>query len=87
LEEALAQLPFAGLVIIRPSLLVGDRQTLGQPPRPFEVVSMFVSKILGPLIPSDYQPIAAIRVAEVLLARTPSADGRVILLSGAMQRS
>ena len=29
LEEALAQLPFEGLVIVRPSLLMGDRAALG----------------------------------------------------------
>ena len=39
LEEALAQLPFEGLVIARPSLLVGDRAALGQPERPLEKVS------------------------------------------------
>lgn len=33
LENALAQMPFAGLVIARPSLLVGNREALGQPAR------------------------------------------------------
>lgn len=31
LENALAQMPFEGLVIARPSLLVGDRERIGQP--------------------------------------------------------
>ncbi len=39
LEEALTQLPFQGLVIARPSLLIGDRVSLGQPERPLEKVS------------------------------------------------
>src|SRR3954462_115492 len=36
LEDALAALPFEGLVIARPSMLAGDRSSLGQPVRPGE---------------------------------------------------
>jgi uncharacterized protein YbjT (DUF2867 family) len=86
LEEALAQLPFEGLVIARPSLLLGDRAALGQPERPLEKVSAVLGKIMGPLIPANYRAIAATNVAQTLLARTPLADGRVIVLSGEMQR-
>jgi uncharacterized protein YbjT (DUF2867 family) len=87
LENALAQLPFEGLVIARPSLLLGDRAALGQPERPLEKVSAVFGKMLGPLIPSNYRAIAAARVARTLLAQTPSAEGRVVVLSGEMQRS
>ncbi len=80
-EEALAQLPFDGLVIARPSLLVGDREALGQPVRPAEKVATAVSKFLGPLIPAKYRPIAAADVARALLARVPVALGPVALLS------
>jgi uncharacterized protein YbjT (DUF2867 family) len=86
LEEALGQLPFEGLVIARPSLLVGDRAELGQPERPLEKVSAVLGKILGPLIPVNYRPIAAAQVAQTLLKRTPTAEGRVVALSGEMQR-
>jgi len=86
LEDALAQLAFEGLVIARPSLLVGDREALGQPKRPLETVSMVASKILGPLIPADYRPISAAAVAQALLARTPAAKGRIVMLSGELQR-
>jgi len=86
LEEALAQLPFEGLVIARPSLLGGDRAALGQPGRPLEKVSDVFMKIFGPLIPANYRAIAAAQVAQTLLARTPSAEGRVVVLSGEMQR-
>jgi uncharacterized protein YbjT (DUF2867 family) len=85
LEEALAGLPFEGLVIARPSLLIGDRAGLGQPERPLEKVGAVFSGILGPLIPANYRPIAAAQVARTLLARTPSAEGRVVVLSGEMQ--
>ena len=86
LEEALAQLPFEGLVIARPSLLTGDRATLGQPERPLEKISAVFMKMLGPLIPANYRAIAATQVGRTLLARTPSAQGRVVVLSGEMQR-
>ena len=85
LEDALTQLPFRGLVIARPSLLLGDRQTLGQPERPLEKAFGAMDKIFGSLIPSNYRPIAASQVAHALLKRTPEAEGRVILLSGDMQ--
>jgi uncharacterized protein YbjT (DUF2867 family) len=87
LEEALAQLPFEGLVIARPSLLVGDRAALGQPERSLEKVSAVFMKMLRPLIPANYRAIAAAQVARTLLARTPLTEGRVVVLSGEMQRS
>ncbi len=87
LEEALAQLPFEGLIIARPSLLVGNRASLGQPERPLEKVSAGFMKIFAPLIPANYQAIDAAKVARTLLARTPVAEGRVVALSGEMHRS
>ena len=87
LEDALAQLAIEGLVIARPSLLIGEREALGQPKRPLETASIVVSKILGPLIPADYRPISAAKVAQALLARTPAAEGRVVMLSGELQRA
>lgn len=85
LEEALARLKFEGFVIARPSLLVGDREALGQPVRTAEKAATAVSKLLGPLIPGNYRPIAATDVAHALLARVPLTQGRVVLLSGEMQ--
>lgn len=86
LEEALARLPFEGLILARPSLLTGDREKLGQPERPLEKVSLTASKLLGPLIPANYKPIAAADVAHALLSRVPAAQGRVVLPSGKMRR-
>lgn len=85
IEEALAEMPFDGLVIARPSLLVGDREALGQPARPAERAATAVSRLLGPLVPANYRPIAAAEVARALLARVPTALARVVLLSGEMQ--
>ena len=84
-EEALSQFQFGGLVIARPSLLVGDRESLGQPRRPAERIVTVVSKLLGPLVPANYRPVTAARVARALLARVPAARGRVVLLSGELQ--
>ena len=84
-EDALALLSFEGLVLARPSLLVGDREALGQPSRPAERVGMSVLGLLGPLIPANYKPVAAAAVARALLARVPTARGRVVVLSGEMQ--
>jgi uncharacterized protein YbjT (DUF2867 family) len=86
IEEALTELPFEGLVIARPSMLVGDRQALGQPERPLEKLAVKASRIFGPLIPANYRPIAAADVARALLARVPAARGRIVLLSGEMQK-
>ena len=87
LEDALAQLPFQGLCVARPSLLTGNRDAIGQRERPLEKAFMVLSKMIGPLIPANYRPIAAFQVAHALLARTPQAEGRVVILSGEMQRS
>lgn len=86
LEDALAQRPFEGLVIARPSLLVGNREALGQPTRRGEVLGFALGKALDFLIPSNYKPIDAAAVATALLSAVPSAKGRQVLLSGAMRR-
>jgi len=84
-EEALARLGFEGLVVARPSLLLGDREALGQPGRAAEKLATAAGRLLGPFIPANYRPIAAAHVARALLARVPTAEGRAVLLSGDMQ--
>jgi uncharacterized protein YbjT (DUF2867 family) len=85
LEEALSKLGFEALVIARPSLLLGERHLLGQPARAGESIAMHAGRLLKPFIPANYRPIAAADVARALLARVPLAQGREVLLSGAMQ--
>ncbi|MFZ6733592.1 NAD(P)H-binding protein [Undibacterium sp. Ji42W] len=84
LEDALEKMAFDGLVIARPSLLVGDRKVLGQSERRGEKIGLAVSKLIGFLIPANYQPIEATAVARALLKTAPQAQGKTILLSGAM---
>jgi uncharacterized protein YbjT (DUF2867 family) len=86
LEEALARLGYDGLVIARPSFLAGDRGSLGQPVRGGEKLALRISTVLRPLIPSNLRSIAAADVAQALLRAVPAAQGRQVLLSGAMQR-
>ena len=85
LEDALAALPFECLVIARPSMLSGDRESLGQPARSGEGIALKVSRLLGPLVPKNYRSVAAADVAKSLLARVPVARGREVVLSGDMR--
>ncbi|GAB3646751.1 NAD(P)H-binding protein [Ramlibacter alkalitolerans] len=85
LEEAVAALGFEGVVIARPSLLVGDREALGQPERAGEKIGLHVGRWLKPLIPADFRPITAAAVARALLRAVPVARGHRVLLSGEMQ--
>lgn len=70
LEDALGTLGYASVVIAQPSLLLGDREALGQPTRGGEV---WAQRLLGPvtsLIPASFRPVHARDVAAALLAAT-----------------
>jgi len=85
-EDDLAALGFATLVIARPSFLVGDRASLGQPLRSGEKLADNLSRWLRPLIPANLRAIPAAAVAHALLQGVPRLTGRHVLPSGAMQR-
>lgn len=85
LEQALAALPLAALVIARPALLLGDRDALGQPHRAGEALAMSLDRWLRPLLPARYRGIRAEDVAAALADAVPRARGRVVLASDAMQ--
>ena len=84
LEDALTALPFKGVVVARPSMLAGDRKSLGQPERRGERIALSVSRLLGPLIPRNYRSVSAVDVAKALITRVPTARGREIVFSGGM---
>lgn len=84
LEQALSAMPFDSLVVVRPSLLLGDRDALGQPGRQGERMGELADRWLGKVIPANYRAIRAERVAQGLLARVPVATGRHIVLSGSI---
>jgi len=86
MQDAVAQLGYESLVIAQPSLLIGDRASLGQPTRRGEVIA---ARLFGPvmgLVPRGIRPIEASAVAlalvDALLAGTP---GLRLLSSAKMQ--
>lgn len=79
LEEALGGLKLSALVIARPSLLLGNRDALKQPPRFGEKISTPILRLLAPLLPKRYRPIQARTVARALLATLPTAQGTAVL--------
>jgi uncharacterized protein YbjT (DUF2867 family) len=87
LEDALSALSPQTLVIARPSLLLGDREILGQEPRVSETLTMYAGRLLGSIVPPNYRPIQAQKVAKALLRHVPQDQGKIILSSGEMQIS
>lgn len=85
LEDALQALSPGTLVIARPSFLLGNREALNQPARFGEKLGIGLSKMLKPLLPANYRPVAASRVARALLANVPLSRGKRLLLSGELQ--
>jgi uncharacterized protein YbjT (DUF2867 family) len=67
MEQAVTGLGYESVVIAQPSLLMGDREALGQPSRAGEV---WARRLLGPiaaLIPASFRPVNAHDVATALL--------------------
>jgi uncharacterized protein YbjT (DUF2867 family) len=86
MENTIVQLGYATVVIAQPSLLLGDRDALGQPARSGEI---WASRLLGPvaaLMPRDLRPIPARAVASALTAAVlEGQSGLRVLKSGAMR--
>jgi uncharacterized protein YbjT (DUF2867 family) len=85
-EEALSQLGFSTLVVVRPSFLAGDRESLGQPTRGGEKLAIGLSKFLNRVIPLNYQSISADSVARTLVEEVATRQGHHVILSGEMQQ-
>lgn len=85
-EDALGKLGFDTLVIARPSMLAGDRASLGQPVRGGEELAIGLSRWLGPVIPANYRPIPAASVAHALLQAVRASTGRRVMLSGELRK-
>ena len=87
MEDALAAFKFDSLVLARPSLLIGDRESLGQEPRLGERVAVAVARPLAPLIPARWRPITAARVARAMLRAVAEAQPGVrVVESKELQR-
>lgn len=86
MEAALEEVGFDTLVVARPSLLDGDRQSLGQPARPAERVALALTRPLAPLLPAALRPVKATTVARAMLvAMNDAQSGRRVLDSAEIQ--
>ena len=86
MENAVSRLGYERVVLARPSLLTGDRESLAQAKRPGEKLAAVTMRLLKPLTPANYRPIAAADVATALVrAVLAGASGHTVLLSGEMQ--
>jgi uncharacterized protein YbjT (DUF2867 family) len=87
LERDVSTLGYMSVVIAQPSLLLGDREAIGQPSRAGERIAR---QLLGPisrLIPAQVRPVAAADVARALLdAVLGAAPGVTKISSGDMHR-
>lgn len=79
MQNAVSALGYGSVVIVQPSLLLGDRRTLGQPVRAGEV---WAGRLLG-WLPKSVRPIADTQVAQALLrALVNPKPGTTLLRSG-----
>jgi len=86
MELAVMQIGYESVVIAQPSMLLGDRAALGQPPRNAEVWAARLLAPLGWIMPRSVRPIPARAVASALVAAILDAKPGVrVLKSGAMQ--
>jgi uncharacterized protein YbjT (DUF2867 family) len=81
LEDAVLRFETAATVVVRPSLLLGDRRRLSQPARRGETWAAPSMNFLRVLLPRNYWAISAEKVARALLAEVPSAKGARVIAS------
>ena len=87
MEAAISGLGFDSLVIVRPSMLSGDRASLGQPSRIGERLVLAAATPLTPFIPKAWRPIHAATVARAMRAALHQArPGVQVINSGELQR-
>jgi uncharacterized protein YbjT (DUF2867 family) len=87
MQAAVVTLGYTSVVIVQPSLLVGDRERLGQPTRAGEVWATRLLRPIAGLIPAGIRPVQARDVARVLLEKTLTAvPGVTIVPSRELQR-
>ena len=80
-EEGLRQLGFASYTVVRPSLIDAQRTES----RPGERAGLWVSGLLGPLVPKRYRPVPASAIAHALLeAALQAVPGEHIIESDAL---
>ena len=87
MEDAVTGLGYESVVLARPSLLLGDRESLGQPTRAGEVWAARLLRPLLPIVPASVRPIAATAVAAAMVDALDHAEpGTRVLSSADLQR-
>jgi len=87
MEAGVATVGFDGVVIARPSLLLGEREALGQPARPGERLAAMITAPFGWLMPGSVRPIEAATVARALWrALQQDGPGVRVIESGQLQQ-
>ena len=85
MQLAVAELGYESVIIAQPSLLMGDREALGQPVRSGEVWGRRLAEPLSALIPKSVRPVRASAVATALLRGVlGAAPGVSFVANGAM---
>lgn len=74
MEAALQGLGYERVVIVRPSLLAGERAALGQRERPLERWSLRLGTPLARWLPATWRPVPATLVAQAMLQRVLGDD-------------
>jgi uncharacterized protein YbjT (DUF2867 family) len=83
-EEAIRQVGFPSLTIVRPALIGGDRDEF----RPAEFVAMRLLRLADPLLPRRYRIVPHERIATALLeAAITAPSGENLIESGAINAS
>jgi uncharacterized protein YbjT (DUF2867 family) len=86
MEQAVVKLGYESVVIVQPSLLMGDRAAIAQPTRAGEEWTMRLLRPVMRFVPMGVRPIAAATVAQAMLDAAVNAQpGLRILKSGEMQ--
>ena len=87
MEAALAEIGFEQLIFARPSLLLGDRNALGQPTRIGEVLAQHLTPLIAWTIPRRLRPIDARVVARAIcVAMAERRPGARVVESDELQR-
>ncbi|GGD57603.1 nucleoside-diphosphate sugar epimerase [Emticicia aquatilis] len=83
IEKALSDLRFPTLIILRPSMLAGEREN----PRMGEKIGKIVMDFFAPLIPDNYKVIAGQKVAQDMLELAQKGiKNKDIFESGSLQK-
>lgn len=86
MQDAVAALGYETVVLAQPSLLMGDRASLGQPARAGEQWTLRLLQPLVGLVPRAVRPIEARDVARALLRAALEAGPGVNILASAMMQ-